>query len=128
MEQEKLLEMELSGFNYRHDPIRTKIWKETSTHVVIPKKKYAYIDQKINGVNLGGSGKALVQTSGKDVGTVWSIKGYGQRGYSRGNVDEQIAVSDNNIKQLIKAIEQKSATGNFGLTLNKNNRKHIWVG
>lgn len=96
MEENTLLDYELSG--YMKDSVRRKIFRESATHRVLQKKKLAYIDQMINGINSGGSGKFLVATADQvskrrgnyPKGSVFSIRGYGQKGRYEGDIGKVI--------------------------------------
>lgn len=105
-EENTLLDYELSG--YMGDSERRKIFRESATHVVKPQKKYAYVDQLINGINSGGSGRFMVQTQGADKGMVFSIKGYGQRGYPLGDIDKQIRNLEEGNKNLFEEVKRRS--------------------
>jgi hypothetical protein len=105
MEHEELLELKLCKWDCQSNIENAKCH-------VIPKKKYYYIDQ--GNLTSQQSGKFMIERSGANKGTVWSIKGYGQRGYPRGTVEDQLKITENNIKVLSKAIENKAMAGKFG--------------
>lgn len=98
-EQNQLLDYELGGYIKSSDA--RKIFRQMAQHNVRHKKKYSYVDQ-------GTSGRFLVATSGADVGNVFTIKGYGQRGYSQGNVDKVIANIEKSNASLLKGVMEKS--------------------
>lgn len=121
LQEEKFIEHQLSGFEYIKSPDHLKMWKEGSIHRIKPKKKYTYIDY---GHAHNQSGLFLVENA---TGNVFGIKAYGKRGRYMGSVDKQIAVADHNIQQLTKALQERRATGHFGLKL-KGVPDQVWVG
>lgn len=121
LQEEKLIEHQLSGFEYIHSPVHQKLWKEGSVHRIKPKKKYTYIDY---GHANNQSGLFLVENA---TGNVFGIKAYGKRGRYMGSVDKQIEVADHNITQLRKALQERRSTGHFGLKL-QGRDVGTWVG
>ena len=120
MEEETLFDYEISG--YMKDSVRRKMFRASATHVVIPKKKHIYIDQKINGLDMGGSGKLMVQSEPDarknkgvyPVGSVFTIKAYGQKNRYIGDIDkvirEQEETNQNWLNHVMKRAE-KNAMG-----------------
>lgn len=127
LEQETLLEHELSGFKYRNSPDHREIWKQSAIHRVKPKKKFTYIDY---GVETNQSGKFLIENEGADAGVVWRIKAYGKKNYPVGNVESVMKITEHNIAELTRAIKDKAEKGNFGLKLKdlQHNHNVTWVG
>lgn len=115
MEENTLLSYELSG--YMKDKQRRDIFRDSAKHMVIEKKKHFYIDQwNGSGSVGGGSGKLMIQsvpdaTKQKGVypvGSVFSIKAYGQKNHYLGDVDKQIMEFDKANASLMKGVMERA--------------------
>jgi len=112
MEENTLLDYELSG--YMKDKIGRDIFRQSAKHVVKEKKKHFYIDQA-NGSGYG-SGKLMIQsvpdaTKNRGVypvGSVFSIKAYGQKNHYLGDVDKQIMEFDKANASLMKGVMERA--------------------
>lgn len=108
MEENTLLDYELSG--YMRDKQSRDIFRKSAIHVVKDKKKHFYIDQG------EGSGRLMIQfvpdaTKNKGVypvGSVFSIKAYGQKNRYLGDVDKQIKEFDKANANLLKHVMERA--------------------
>lgn len=116
MEENTLYDYELSGY------MKTKetrdIFRKSARHIVLQKKKHFYIDQANNGTlsEQGGSGRLMIQAVADarknravyPIGSVFSIKGYGQKGHYLGDVDKQIKKFDEANATMIKGVMERA--------------------
>ncbi len=109
MEENTLLDYELSG--YMKDSQRRAIFRQSAKHVILQKKKHIYIDQ-----GQAGSGKLMIQAVADarknkavyPVGSVFSIKAYGQKGHYLGDVDKQIREFESANATMIKGVMERA--------------------
>ena len=122
MEENTLLDYELSG--YMRDSQRRKIFRQSAKHFVIPKKKHIYIDQWAGeGSGQGGAGKLMIQSVPDaiknrgvyPVGSVFSIKAYGQKGHYLGDVDKQIKKFDDANASMVKGVMERARKNAMGI-------------
>lgn len=107
MEENTLLDYELSG--YMKDKIRRDIFRKSAKHNVLEKKKHIYIDQE-------SSGKLMIQAvpdarknrAVYPVGSVFSIKAYGQKNRYLGDVEKQIKSFDDANATMVKAVMERA--------------------
>lgn len=115
-EQQDLLNFELEG--YMEDSQRRKIFREHAVHRVKLKKKHAYIDYGVEG---NQSGKYMIQTVNEarknkgiyPIGSVFSIKAYGQKGRYEGHIKDVVKEYEKNNDNFIKAVKERSMKRRF---------------
>lgn len=116
MEVNELLDYELSG--YMKTSEHRKMFRASARHVVIPKNKHIYIDQANNGSlsENGGSGKLMIQSVSDarknkgtyPVGSVFSIKAYGQKNRYLGDIDKVIQEQDKTNTNFVKHVMERA--------------------
>lgn len=115
MEENTLLDYELSGYMKTKDT--RDIFRKSAKHLILQKKKHIYIDQwNGTGSEQGGSGKLMIQAVADarknravyPVGSVFSIKGYGQKGHYLGDVDKQIQKFESANATMIKGVMERA--------------------
>jgi hypothetical protein len=107
MQENTLYDYEYSG--YMKDKIRRDIFRRSAKHNVLLKKKHAYIDQE-------SSGKLMVQIEPDarknravyPVGSVFSIKAYGQKNRYLGDVDKVIVETEKANESMLKRVMERA--------------------
>ena len=108
MEENTLLDYEMSG--YMTDKVRRDIFRRSAKHVVKEKNKHAYIDQG------EGSGRLMIQIKPDarkniavyPVGSVFSIKAYGQKNRYLGDVEKNIADLEKANATMVKGVMERA--------------------